>query len=447
MRAIRACKSLGYTSIAVYSEADANAMHTLMADEAVCIGPAKSCDSYRNIRSILSAAFATNAEAIYPGYGFLSENADFAKAVVDHGLVFIGPSASHINMMGNKIQAKETMRNLGLTTIQGTSSVKSFEHASAEAHAIGFPVIIKASAGGGGKGMRIAHTVNDFRDAYYSAIQEAVALFGDGEVYIEKYLDNPRHVEFQILADKHGNVLHLGERECSIQRRNQKLWEEAPSIVLSTDARHRWGSLVANAIREMKYEGAGTIEFLYDNGDLYFMEMNTRIQVEHTVTEMVTGIDLVRWQIRIAFGDVLDIKQEAVTVKGHAIECRVNLEDPVTFRPSPGFIENILLPSGPYVRVDTALYSGYTVPGHYDSLGAKIIVYGEDRHTALLNLRQSLKESTVLGCKTLIPLFSALLDQPDVIKGNLSIKWLDENLKSISEQIQKNSGTNFEDYQ
>lgn len=435
MRAIRACKSLGYTSIAIYSTADSQAMHVLMADEAICIGPPKSCDSYRSIRAILSAADVTKAEAIYPGYGFLSENADFAKAITDHGLIFIGPSSEHIHMMGNKIQAKITMNKLGIKTTPGTGAIQSLEDGIAKAEEIGFPVLVKASAGGGGKGMRVAQTRDAFKAAYQGAIQEAVALFGDGEVYLEKYLANPRHIEFQIIADKYGNALHLGERECSIQRRNQKLWEEAPSIILSAEERNKWGQIVANAISEMGYVGAGTLEFLYEDGNLYFMEMNTRIQVEHTVSEIITGFDLVRWQMRIAFGDKLDVKQEDIKVVGHAIECRINIEDPVNFRPSPGHIDHILWPSGPYVRVDTALYSGYTVPGHYDSLGAKIIARGENRYIALRNMRQALKECTIVGCKTLVPLFEVLANNQDVIDGNLSIKWLDQNQERISQQV------------
>lgn len=435
MRAIRACKSLNYISIAIYSTADANALHVLMADEAICIGPAQANKSYRDIRAILSAAEVTKAHAIYPGYGFLSENADFAKAVQDHGLIFIGPSAEHIHMMGNKIHAKNTMQRLGIETTPGTGALLSLEDGIQQAKKIGFPVLVKASAGGGGKGMRIAMTKNDFKNAYEEATQEAIALFGDGEVYLEKYLTNPRHIEFQIIADKYGNVLHLGERECSIQRRNQKLWEEAPSIVLSDEMRDLWGQRVANAMKEIGYEGAGTLEFLYEDGNLYFMEMNTRIQVEHTVTEVITGFDLVRWQMRIAFGEALDVKQEDIHIKGHAIECRINVEDPVNFRPSPGYIENMLMPAGPYVRVDTHMYAGYTIPGYYDSLGAKIIVYGETREITLRNLQHALLECTIVGCKTLVPLFKVLAHNDDVQSGNLSIKWLDKNQEYISQEV------------
>jgi len=433
LRVIRACKSLGHTAIAIYSEEDRDSMHVLMADEAICIGPAKASASYRNIVAVLSAAEVASADAIHPGYGFMSENYEFAKAVNQHGFIFIGPSPEHINLMGNKIEAKATMKQLGVATVPGVEgSLASINHARESAEAIGYPVLIKASAGGGGKGMRVANNSHELANAYTEASGEAERLFGDGQVYMEKYIDNPRHIEFQILCDGKGGAIHLGERECSIQRRNQKLWEEAPSIVLTQQMRNHYGSIVSEAMRKINYLGVGTLEFLYDRGNLYFMEMNTRIQVEHTVTEEVTGIDLIKWQIRIAFGEELSIKQEEIQFNGHAIECRINMEDPVTFAPSPGLIEHYLAPGGPYVRVDTGLYSGYKVPSHYDSLGAKLIVWGEDRPTCIRNLRHSLHEYVITGPKNLIPFFRKIVEHEDVISGNLSIKWLDENLHKIN---------------
>lgn len=444
MRAIRACKSLNHIAIAIYSEADAKSMHVLMADESICIGPSKSCSSYRNIKAILSAADVMKADAIYPGYGFLSENPDFARAVEKHKFIFIGPSAKHIHMMGNKIEAKKTMQSYGIDTIPGTPEITSLEHGLECAKKIGFPVLVKAAAGGGGKGMRVALTETDFTKAYNEASQEAEILFGDQQVYIEKYLNNPRHIEFQVLSDQCGNVIHLGERECSIQRRNQKLWEEAPSIVLSSEQREEWGNRITEAIRKMEYVGAGTLEFLYEDNQLYFMEMNTRIQVEHSVSELITSVDIVRWQIRIAFGAKLDIEQKDISIRGHAIECRINAEDPVNFQPSPGLIENLLLPSGPYIRVDTALYTGYTIPSHYDSLIAKLIARGEDRYTCILNLQHALKECTIVGCKTLVPFFQYLITESDVREGNLSIKWLDQNIERISGFIKKHIEQNIQ---
>lgn len=435
LRVIRACKSLGYTSISVYSEEDRHSMHVLMADEAICIGPAKASLSYRNIPAILAAAEVTSADAIHPGYGFLSENADFASAVKEHGFIFIGPSAEHIKLMGNKIEAKETMKRLGVSTIPGVDGgVKDVAAAKKIGEQIGYPILVKAAAGGGGKGMRVAMSPDEVSQAFSDASSEAERLFGDSEVYIEKYIDNPRHIEFQILCDGNGKALHIGERECSIQRRNQKVWEEAPSIVLSHELRQRYGKIICDAMREMRYSGVGTLEFLYDEGKLYFMEMNTRIQVEHTVSERVSGVDLIKWQILIAFGEELTLNQDDIKLSGHAIECRINMEDPLTFAPSPGLIEHHIIPGGPYVRVDTALYSGYRVSSHYDSLGAKLIVWGEDRETCIRNLRHALNEYIITGPKNLIPLFKRLTRNPDVISGNLSIKWLDENLGKINAQ-------------
>jgi acetyl-CoA carboxylase, biotin carboxylase subunit len=434
LRIIRACKSMGHTAIAVYSEADKESLHVIMADEAVCIGPAKSCASYRNIQAILSAAEVASADAIHPGYGFMSENAEFAKAVTDHEFIFIGPTSDHISLMGNKIRAKETMESLGLKTIPGIEGkLNNLQHAKECAQEIGYPVLIKASAGGGGKGMRIASSEEELESAYRDAANEAQVLFGDSEVYMEKYIDNPRHIEFQVLCDGKGHAIHVAERECSIQRRNQKVWEEAPSIVLSAEQRDQYGKIVADAMKKMQYRGVGTLEFLWDGKELYFMEMNTRIQVEHTVTERITSIDLIKWQIRIAFGEDLTLQQEDVKVTGHAIECRINMEDPVTFIPSPGLVEQHVVPGGPYVRIDTMLYPGYKVPSYYDSLGSKLIVWGEDRETCLRNLTHALEEYIIVGPKNLIPLFKKLVRNKDVRQGNLSIKWLDENLVKINE--------------
>jgi len=433
LRVIRACRSMGWISIAVYSEEDRDAMHTLMADQCICIGPAQSSKSYRNIRAILAAAEVSHADAIHPGYGFLSENAEFAKAVEDHKFIFIGPSAQHIELMGNKIGAKSAIKSLGLKTIPGVDSpLSGIEEAKSIAAEIGYPVMIKASAGGGGKGMRIAMAESELVSAYTEAAGEAKRLFGDEEVYIEKYINNPRHIEFQILCDGKGKAIHLGERECSIQRRNQKIWEEAPSIVLAESERLKYGKLICQAMSKLQYKGVGTLEFLYDNGELYFMEMNTRIQVEHTVTERITGIDLIKWQMRVAFDEELTLNQEDVKINGHAIECRINMEDPATFQPCPGKILQHVTPGGPYVRIDTALYPDYKVPSHYDSLGSKLIVWGEDRATCIMNVRQALHEYVILGPNTLIPLFKRLADNEDVISGNLSIKWLDQNLPMIN---------------
>jgi len=433
LRIIRACKSMGWFSIAIYSEEDKDAMHVLMADQCICIGPPAASGSYRNIRAILAAAEISHADGIHPGYGFLSENAEFAKTVTDHGFVFIGPSANHIQLMGNKIEAKAVMKELGVLTIPGVDSpVANLTEASKIAAKIGYPVLVKASAGGGGKGMRMAHSENELVSAYTEASGEAERLFGDNEVYIEKYINNPRHIEFQVLCDGRGKAIHLGERECSIQRRNQKIWEEAPSIVLTEEERNSFGTVICEAMSSLKYSGVGTLEFLYSDKQLYFMEMNTRIQVEHTVTEEITRIDLIKWQMRIAFGGELTLNQEDIVLRGHAIECRINMEDPATFAPSPGRIDQHVPPCGPYVRVDTALYPQYKVPSYYDSLGAKLIVWGEDRPTCIMNVRHALHEYIILGPKNLIPLFQRLVECPDVINGNLCISWLDQNLPKIN---------------
>jgi acetyl-CoA carboxylase, biotin carboxylase subunit len=438
LRVIRACKSLGHTAIAVFSEEDKHSMHVLMADESICIGPARSALSYRNIHAILSAAEASNADAIHPGYGFLSENEQFAEAVNLNGFILIGPSAEHIRVMGNKIEAKEHMKQLGVPTIPGIDrSLMTIQEVREAVEEIGYPVLIKASAGGGGKGMRIANSESELVNAYNEAAGEAERLFSNREVYLERYINEPRHIEFQILCDGNGKAMHIGERECSIQRRNQKVWEEAPSIVLTPELRARYGEIVCNAMSKLKYKGAGTLEFLYDQGNLYFMEMNTRIQVEHTVSERISGVDLIKWQIRIAFGEELTLNQKDIHLTGHAIECRINMEDPMTFAPSPALVEHHIMPGGPYVRVDTALYPGYKVSSHYDSLGSKLIVWGEDRETCLRNVQHALKEYIITGPQNLIPLFKRLAVHPDVLSGNLSIKWLDENIAEINKEPYK----------
>ena len=439
LRIIRACKSMGWISIAVYSEEDKDAMHVLMADQCICIGPAQANASYRNMRAILAAAEISHADGIQPGYGFLSENSEFANAVISHGFVFIGPSPEHIRLMGNKIEAKAAMKALGVSTIPGVDApIFAVEQAKRIASEIGYPVLVKAASGGGGKGMRVAHDESELISAYSEATGEAGRLFGDDEVYIEKYIHNPRHIEFQVLCDGKGKALHIGERECSIQRRNQKIWEEAPSIVLSEEERQHYGEIVCKAMGELKYSGVGTLEFLYSNKQLYFMEMNTRIQVEHTVTEEISGIDLIKWQMKIAFDQELTLEQKDILLNGHAIECRINMEDPATFIPAPGKIERHVPPCGPYVRVDTALYPEYRVSSHYDSLGAKLVVWGEDRHTAILNMKHALHEYIIIGPKNLIPLFQRLVDIPDVIRGDLSIQWLDHNLPKINAEPYSN---------
>ncbi len=431
LRVLRACKELGIATVAVHSTADANAMHVRLADESVCIGPPIARDSYLNIPAIVAACEITGADAVHPGYGFLSENARFAEILGLHNITFIGPSPEHIRIMGDKIEAKRTAIRLGIPVVPGSAGAIS-EDAEAKqvAAEIGYPVLIKAAAGGGGRGMKVARTEADLSHALTSARTEAGAAFGDSSVYLEKYLEKPRHIEIQVLGDGQGNAVHLGERDCSLQRRHQKVWEEAGSPALNAQERDRIGGIVANAMAELKYSGVGTIEFLYENGEFYFIEMNTRLQVEHPVTEMITGIDLVNEQIKVASGMALTLKQEQITWSGHAIECRVNAEHAVTFRPSPGLVTYFHPPGGLGVRVDSAVYQGYSIPPHYDSLAAKLIVHGKTRTECLMRLRRALDEFVVDGIETTLPLFRALVRNPDIQNGDYTIHWLEKFLAS-----------------
>lgn len=430
LRIHRACKEMGISTVAVHSTADAGAMHVRLADESVCIGPPPSPKSYLSIASIISAAEISNADAIHPGYGFLSENANFAEIVEAHGIVFIGPTADHIRVMGDKVAAKETMIKLGVPVVPGSDgAVHDVAEAEKIAADIGYPVLIKAAAGGGGRGMRVVQAASDLADAFSTTRGEAMAAFGDDTVYIEKYLGAPRHIEYQILADTHGNVIHLGERDCSLQRRHQKVLEEAPSPTLSATLRDEMGEKITTAIKKLGYRGAGTMEFLYENGTFYFIEMNTRLQVEHPVTEMITGLDLVREQILVASGEKLSVTQEDVSLYGHAIECRINAEDPATFAPSPGRVTDYHPPGGLDVRVDSGLYAGYSIPPFYDSLVAKLIVHGKNRQDCLMRLRRALDEFVIGGVKTTIPLHNALVDDPDFIAGDYDIHWLTKFLE------------------
>lgn len=426
VRILRACNDLGIHTVAVHSTADADAMHVRLADESVCIGPAQPRESYLNVPSIISAACITGADAIHPGFGFLSENSTFAYMVAEHGLTFIGPKADHIAMMGDKIMAKKTVARLGLPTVPGSDgAVSKVEKALKMAAEIGYPVLVKAAGGGGGRGMKVAYSQDEFVEAFETARREAKIAFGNDKVYLEKYLANPRHIEFQVIADKHKNAIHLGERDCSLQRRNQKVWEESLSTVLTPEFRDSFGRKIAQAIADLGYEGVGTLEFLYENGELYFIEMNTRIQVEHPVTEMITGIDIIREQILIASGEKLSIKQDDVKFSGHAIECRINAEHPKTFIPSAGVITNYHCPGGFGVRIDSALYEGYKIPPYYDSLIAKLIIHAPDREQCLARLRRALREYVISGVDTLIPLHLKLANNPDVIAGNFDIHFLE----------------------
>lgn len=427
LRIHRACREMGIRTVAIHSTADADAMHVRLADEAICIGPAAPAKSYLNAHAILSAATISNAEAIHPGYGFLSENADFAQMVEEHGFVFIGPSPDHIRLMGDKIVARATAKEAGLPVVPGSpGAVGTFEEAADIAATIGYPVLIKASAGGGGRGMRVADTADDLQQALDQARKEAESSFGNPEVYIEKFLRQPRHIEVQILADSHGNVVHLGERDCSLQRRHQKFLEEAPSPALNDTARQMIGSLAAEATRKIGYRSLGTMEFLYENGEFYFIEMNTRLQVEHPVTEMISGLDLVREMIRVAAGAPLGFTQDDIRFSGHAIECRINAENPETFLPCPGRVGDYHAPGGLGVRVDSALYAGYTVPPYYDSMIAKLIVYGTNRNECLMRLRRALEEFVIDGLDTTIPLHQRLLNEPDFINGQYDNRWLEK---------------------
>jgi acetyl-CoA carboxylase biotin carboxylase subunit len=431
LRILRACKELGIATVAVHSTADADAMHVKLADESVCIGPAPATDSYLNIPALLAACEITGADAVHPGYGFLSENARFAEILESHNIHFIGPKAEHIRIMGDKIEAKRTALRLGIPCVPGSEGgVTEDAEALKIAGEIGYPVIVKAAAGGGGRGMKVARSESDLVNALQTARTEAKAAFGDDAVYLEKYLEKPRHIEIQVLGDGKGNAVHLGERDCSLQRRHQKVWEEAASPALNAEEREKIGTICAEAMQKLSYLGAGTIEFLYEDGHFYFIEMNTRIQVEHPVTEMITGIDLVNEQIRLAAGASLSFKQEDVRINGHAIECRINAEHPVTFRPSPGLIQYFHPPGGLGVRVDSAAYQGYRIPSHYDSLIGKLIVHGRTRNECLMRLRRALDEFVVEGIESTLPLFRALVRNPDVQNGQYDIHWLEKFLNS-----------------
>jgi acetyl-CoA carboxylase biotin carboxylase subunit len=427
LRIHRACHEMGIKTVAVHSTADADAMHVRLADEAVCIGPPSAAESYLNIPNIISAAEIAHADAIHPGYGFLSENAQFAEIVEAHNIVWIGPKPEHIRTMGDKVEAKRTAGALGLPLVPGSDgAIEDVAEAKRLARDIGYPVIIKAASGGGGRGMKVCQSEDQLETLMSQAGNEAKAAFGDATVYLEKYLGNPRHIEFQVFGDGNGHAIHLGERDCSLQRRHQKVLEEAPSPAISAEQREEMGGIVARAMSDMAYRGAGTIEFLYENGQFYFIEMNTRLQVEHPVTEMITGLDLVREQIRVAEGKPLTLRQEDVQFRGHAIEVRINAEDPRTFTPSPGLVKHFHAAGGMHVRVDSGLYSGYRIPPFYDSMIAKLIVYGTTRQGALRRLRRALEEFVIDGVKTTIPLHQAVIEDPEFVAGDYTIKWLEE---------------------
>ncbi|WP_375647607.1 acetyl-CoA carboxylase biotin carboxylase subunit [Bartonella sp. CR84HXZ] len=429
LRVLRACKELGIKTVAVHSTADADAMHVRLADESVCIGPPPARDSYLSIQQIIAACEITGADAVHPGYGFLSENAKFADVLEAHDITFIGPTATHIRIMGDKIEAKKTAKKLGIPVVPGSDGAVTEESdALRTAREIGYPVIIKASAGGGGRGMKVVHSEQEFSIALKTTRSEAKAAFGDDAVYIEKYLEKPRHIEIQVIGDGAGNAIHLGERDCSLQRRHQKVWEEATSPALNETERKKIGSIVANACAQLGYRGAGTIEFLYENGEFYFIEMNTRLQVEHPVTEEITGIDLVHEQIHIASGCKLSVTQDDVCFSGHAIECRINAEDPINFTPSPGTITHFHTPGGLGIRVDSGAYSGYRIPPYYDSMIGKLIVHGRTRLECMMRLRRALDEFVVDGIKTTLPLFRDLINNQDVADGNYNIHWLEKYL-------------------
>ena len=426
LRILRACKEMGIATVAVHSTADADAMHVRLADESVCIGPNAAKASYLNIPAIVSAATITNADAIHPGYGFLSENAKFAEIVEAHGIAFIGPSAEHIRLMGDKVAAKAALVKAGVATVPGSDGpVKDADEALAAASAIGYPVLIKAAGGGGGKGMKVAESPKSLGAAFHLARAEAATAFGNDSLYLEKYLAHPRHIEIQIVADNHGNVIHLGERDCSLQRSHQKILEEAPSPALNAEQRARIGKIATDAIRAIGYRSLGTMEFLYEDGRFYFIEMNTRLQVEHPVTEAISGLDMVREQIKMAAGAPLSLTQDQVRLEGHAIECRINAENPETFAPSPGRVTDYHVPGGLGVRVDSALYAGYAVPPYYDSLVAKLIVSGNNRNECLLRVRRALDEYVIGGIETTIPLHRRLVSNSDVINGAYDTHWLE----------------------
>ncbi len=427
LRILRACREMGIKVVAVHSSADHDAMHVRLADESVCIGPPASRDSYLNIQAILSAAEVCGVDAIHPGVGFLSENAAFAEMVEEHGMAFIGPTPEHIRLMGDKITAKETALELGIPVVPGSEgSLEAAEDIQGLAERIGYPVLIKAAAGGGGKGMKVALNAAGLDEALRLARAEAKACFNNDQVYMEKYLSHPRHIEIQVIADTHGNVAHLGERDCSLQRRHQKVWEEAPSPAITPEAREKLGGIVTKAIKQLGYRGVGTIEFLYEDGEFYFIEMNTRLQVEHPITEMITGIDLVREQIRVAAGLPLSFRQDEIRFKGHAIECRINAECPETFTPSPGKIQDYVAPGGYGVRVDSPMYQGYQIPPHYDSLIAKLIVYGDTREECIQRVSRALHEYVITGVNTLLPLHRDLAEAEDMLSGDYDIHWLEK---------------------
>jgi len=433
LRIHRACHEMGIKTVAVHSTADADAMHVRLADETVCIGPPPASESYLNIPNIISAAEVVHADAIHPGYGFLSENAQFAEIVELHNIIWVGPKPEHIRTMGDKIEAKRTAAKLGLPLVPGSDGpIVTVDQAKKLAAEIGYPVLIKAASGGGGRGMKVVTSEGQLESLMSQASSEARSAFGDDTIYLEKYLADPRHIEFQVFGDGAGNALHIGERDCSIQRRHQKLLEEAPSPVINAEQRKRMGGIVAKAMAEMSYRGAGTIEFLYENDEFYFIEMNTRLQVEHPVTEMISGLDLVREQIRVASGQGLSCRQDEIRLHGHAIECRINAEDPQTFAPSPGTVKNYVAPGGMHVRVDSGLYGGYRVPPYYDSLIAKLVVYGSTRERCIMRLRRALEEFLVEGMKTTIPLHQQIVRDEEFLRGEYTIKWLEKWLEEQS---------------
>jgi acetyl-CoA carboxylase, biotin carboxylase subunit len=434
LRIQRACKELGIATVAVHSTADADAMHVRLADESVCIGPPAAAESYLNIPRLLAACEITGADAIHPGYGFLSENARFAEILEEHGITFIGPTSEHIRIMGDKIQAKETAKKLGIPVVPGSDGAITNElQAMKVAKAMGFPVLVKAASGGGGRGMKLARSADELDSAIKTARAEAKAAFGDDSVYLEKYLTRPRHIEIQVFGDGKGKAIHLGERDCSLQRRHQKVFEESPSPALNAAQRAKIGDTCAKAMQKLKYRGAGTIEFLYEDGEFFFIEMNTRLQVEHPVTEAVTGLDLVLEQIRVAAGGGLSVTQEEVTFSGHAIECRINAENARTFRPSPGKITNYHPPGGLGVRIDSGIYQGYRIPPYYDSLIGKLIVSGKSRTECLMRLKRALSEFVIDGIETTIPLFMDLVQEPDIQNGMYDIHWLEKYLAAKTE--------------
>jgi acetyl-CoA carboxylase biotin carboxylase subunit len=431
LRVIRACQEMGIATVAVHSTADEKAMHVRLADESVCLGPPTAKDSYLNIAAIVSACEITGADAVHPGYGFLSENAKFVDVLDAHHITFIGPTGDHIRLMGDKITAKDKVKELGIPVVPGSDGeVLTADDAIKVGREIGYPVLVKASSGGGGRGMKVAKSDAEMKEAFSTARSEAKAAFGDDAVYIEKFLEKPRHIEIQVIADTHGNVVHLGERDCSLQRRHQKVFEEAPSTVLDDAAREDIGEIVSTAIKNLGYRGVGTVEFLYEDGQFYFIEMNTRLQVEHPVTEMITGLDLVREQIRIASGEKLNFTQADIEFHGHAVECRINAENAKTFTPSPGLISHYHAPGGLGVRMDSAAYGGYSIPPHYDSLIGKLIIYGRDRDECLMRMKRALNELVIDGIESTIPLFEELLEADDFNNADYDIHWLEHWLEN-----------------